>query len=170
MRSRTAVTAVVAAACAVVLGLAGAAQAAPAGPIKKVGPDQTFRALVNGHPGTLAPVAIRMACLGPIQPGQTGHPMPGQSVEVRLGAASAAQAGFTGPNGSSIGVFFGAPPPVAAPGAGLLTLRRYGVAKAIPLSLVLPCSGTGSVFFVPLPMSPPTSRSVAVPVTYVGQP
>jgi hypothetical protein len=168
VRARTALVSVTAGVCAVVLGLAGVAQAAPAQAAKKVGPDQSFRALVNGHPGTAAPVPIRVACLGPVTPGETGHPMPGQSVEVLLGASSAAQAGFTGPNGTSIGVFFGAPPPSAAPGAGLLTLRRYGVAKPIPLSLVLPCSGTGHVFFVPLPMSPPTSRSVAVSVTYVG--
>jgi hypothetical protein len=125
---------------------------------------------VNGHSGSNAPVAIRMACFGPLQPGQTGHPLPGQSVEVLLGGATSAGPGFTGANGSSIGVFFGPPPPSAAPAAGLLTMHRYRVAKPIPQSLVLPCAGSGWVTFVPLPMSPPTSRDVVVPVAYVGQP
>ena len=135
----------------------------------RVGPDQTFRALVNGQSGAAAPVTIAMACFGPLQPGQTGHPMAGQTVQVRLGAATASRAGFTGPNGTSIGVFFGAPPPATATG-GPLSLVRYGVPKPIPTSLVLPCTGTGQVTFVPLPMSPPVSRAAVVPVRFVGQP
>ena len=152
---------------AVTLGLSGVAAAAPH---VRVGPDQTFRALVDGRSGRAAPVAIQMACFGPLQPGQTGHPLPGQHVEVLLGPASAAHGGFTGANGTSIGAFFGAPPPAGAPAAGYIDLTRYGVAKVIPTSLVLPCAGSGQVIFVPLPMSPPTSRDVVVAITYVGQP
>jgi hypothetical protein len=148
------------------LGLSGVATAAPG---TRVGPDQVFRALVNARSGARTPVVIHMACFGPVQPGQTGHPMAGQTVQVRLGAASLAGNGFTGANATSIGVFFGPPPP-ALPGAGLLSLTRYGVARAIPTSLVLPCSGKGQVTFVPLPMSPPTSRIAVVPVRFVGQP
>jgi hypothetical protein len=152
---------------AVSLGLSGVASAQPS---SRVGPDQAFRALVNGHSGYPAPVTINMACFGPSQPGQTGHPTAGQSVTVLLGAATVSQAGFTGPNATSIGVFFGPPPPASRSGAGPVTFTRYGVPKAIPTSLVLPCSGTGRVTFVPLPMSPPTSRAAVVPVRFVGQP
>jgi hypothetical protein len=162
-------TAVVAAAAfgALTLGLSGLASAQASA---RVGPDQAFRALVNGRPGHPAPVALRVACFGPIQPGQTGHPFAGQTVKVLLGATTAAGAGFTGASATSIGVFFGPPPPSASPGTGLLTLARYGVARAIPTSLLLPCAGTGQVTFVPLPMSPPTSRAAVVPVRFVGQP
>ena len=162
-------TSVVAAAVvgAVTLGLSGVAAAAPP---TRVGPDQVFRALVNGHSGYPTAVTIRMACYGPILPGQTGHPMAGQFVKVVRGAATVSHTGFTGPNATSIGVFFGPPPPGALPGAGPVGITRYGVAKVIPTSLVLPCSGTGQVTFVPLPMSPPTSRAGVVPVSYVGQP
>ena len=91
------------------------------------------------------------------------------TVEV-MRAAAGSHAGYTGAVATSIRVFFGPPPPAGTPGTGLLTFSRYGVAKAIPASLLLPCGGSGQVTFVPLPMSPPTSRPAVVPVTYVGQP
>jgi hypothetical protein len=151
---------------AVSLGLSGVASAASS----RVGPDQAFRALVNGRSGHEAPVTIRMACFGPSLPGQLGHPMAGQTVKVLLRVHDGPGAGFTGADATGIGVFFGPPPPTATPGSGLASLSRYGVAKAIPTTLLLPCSGSGQVTFVPLPMSPPTSRPAVVPVTFVGQP
>ena len=158
---------VAAAACALAVGLPTAASAQS---VAKVGPRQSFRALVNGRTGSAAPVVIRMGCAGPVLPGATGHPLAGQSVKVALGAATATDGGFTGSGATSIGVFFGPPPPAAAASTGLLTLDRYGVARPIPTSITLPCSGTGHVTFVPLPMSPPTSRAAVVNVTFVGQP
>jgi hypothetical protein len=140
---------------------------------KKVGPDQYFGALVNGHNGVAAPALIQMACFGPIRPGETGHPMAGQTVEVVLPVSTAGSVGFTGANANSIVAFFGAPPPTATgvgPSASNVTFKHYGVAKKIPTSLVLPCAGTGNVFFVPLPMSPPSSRAATVRVSYLGQP
>jgi hypothetical protein len=136
----------------------------------RVGPDQGFGGMVNGRSGHAAPVTIRMACFGPTTPGQLGHPMTGQSIKVVLRASGRPDAGFTSTNATSIGVFFGPPPPTATPGSGLVSLSRYGVAKAIPTSLLLPCAGSGQVTFVPLPMTPPTSRTAVVPVAYVGQP
>ena len=149
-------------ATAVVVASAAAAQA-------KVGPNQYFRGRVNGQNGLAAPAVIRMACFGPIIPGQTGHPMAGQTVEVVRKTASVAGSGFTGPNATSIVVFFGVLPPTPV-ATGNITFTRYGVAQAIPTSLLLPCAGTGNVNFVPLPMSPPTSRAAAVRVNYIGQP
>ena len=160
-------TAAAATAGAVVLCLSGVAAAESTSP--RVGPDQVFRALVNGRTGSPSPVTIAMACYGPLQPGQTGHPVAGQSVKILLGGGNVATAGFTGATAVSVGVFFGPPPPSAAVPA-LLSLTRYGVARAISTSLRLPCAGGGQVTFVPLPMSPPTSRAVVVPVSYVGQP
>lgn len=57
--------------------------ALPAGAANTVGPDQFFTGVVNGVPGnTIVPITIRMACFGPIRPGQTGHPMAGQTLAV----------------------------------------------------------------------------------------
>jgi len=152
-----------------VASAASAAAAAGSAKGSVVGPDQVFRAQVNARTGFPAPVTIQMACYGPLRLGQTGHPLPGQNVRVLLGGGNVAQAGFTGPHAVSIGVFFGPPPPSAS-ALTVLTVTRYGVPRAIATSLVLPCSGTGQVTFVPLPMSPPVSTDVVVPVRFVGQP
>ena len=50
-----------------------------------------------------------------------------------------------------------------------IPLRRFGRAEAIPVSLSLPCSGSGDVVFSPEPSSP-TAHSATVAVSYVGQP
>ena len=120
-----------------------------------------------------APAAIRMACFGPVRPGQRGHPMAGQTVEVFRPEAIAGHFGNTGSRATSIVAFFGPPPPApapATPAASTVTFKTYGVVKKIPISLLLPCGGTGVVSFVPLPKSPPTSRDATVRVSYVGQP
>ena len=147
----------------------GAGAAVP--PQGKVRPNQYFSASVNGQLGIGAPAAIQMACFGPLRPGQTGHPMAGQTVEVFRPEVIVAHQGFTGPNAHSISVFLSGPPPAPASAAGNVTLTRYAVPKKIPTSLVLPCSGTGNVTFAPFPTTPigPASDAV-VPVTYVGQP
>ncbi len=51
-------------------------------PQGKIGPNQYFAASVNGETGIISPAVIKMACFGPIRPGQMGHPMAGQTVEV----------------------------------------------------------------------------------------
>ena len=137
-----------------------------------IGPNQYFGALVNGRNGVATPAPIQMACFGPLLPGHTGHPLAGQTIEVVRPVSTAGNLGFTDANGTSVVAFFGAlpPTPAAATGGGTVTFKRYGVAKKIPKSLVLPCSGSGTVNFVPLPMSPPDSRIATVAVTYVSQP
>lgn len=138
----------------------------------RVGPHQAFTASVNGSTGEQGRAAIAMACFGPIQPGETGHPMPGQTVGVKLVPApssSSTALGYTGDRGTSIGAFFGAPPPNGDwQGASYVRFTSYHT-MAIPTSLVLPCSGTGQVTFVALPLDP-SERSIAVPVSFVGQP
>ena len=143
-------------------------------PQGKVGPNQEFAASVNGQLGIGAPAAIRMACVGPILQGQTGHPLPGQTVKVFRPEVIVTNNGFTGPSAHEITAFFNAPPPSPAavpPSLGNVTFHRYAVPQAIPTSLVLPCGGKGNVYFVPLPKSPlGPARDAVVPVTYVGQP
>jgi len=151
-----------------VVGAAAANAQAPGG--VRIRPNQIFGALVNGKNGLSSPVAIQMACFGPEKPGQTGHPLAGQTVTVFLPVDVAGGFGNTGANGHEIGAFFNAPPPGAGAAAGgPIFFHRYGT-KKVPTSEVLPCSGTGHVFFVPLPMSPGTEQIVVIPVVYVGQP
>ncbi len=130
----------------------------------KVGPHQYFDGSVNGSTGVTSPAVIKVICPGPV--GTTGHPLAGQVVEVNLAVAVLADSGYTGNNATSIGVFFGAPPPAAGPGQ--VNFTRYGVRKAIPTSLNLPCGGSGVVTFVPFPQSPPTSHAATVPVLFAN--
>jgi len=140
-------------------------------PQGKIGPNQYFSASVNGQLGIGAPATIRMACFGPSRPGQTGHPIAGQTVEVFRPEVLVTHEGFTGPNASSISAFFNAPPPSPATAAGNVSFTRYAVLKKIPTSLVLPCFGRGNVYFVPFPRTPlGPAMDAVVPVAYVGQP
>jgi hypothetical protein len=110
---------------------------------------------------------IRVVCKGPIGTNSTGHPRPGQTVAVSEAQVIARPDGNTGAHGHEIGVFFNAPPPSASGASGSLIFYRYGT-KRLPTSETLPCSGSGNVFFVPLPMSPGTQKDDVVPVRYVS--
>jgi hypothetical protein len=153
--------------------LAWAAVALPAGAVSSVGSGQYFTGVINGRDGnTTVPITIAMACVGPILPGQTGHPMGRQTLAVhQLFPPTSGSLGYTGRD-SEIGVFFNAPPPASAGGRGATgtpVFTRYDSPKSLPTSVVLPCAGTGTVWFTPIPVVPP-SRSASVPVRYVGQP
>lgn len=138
------------------------AQGPGSGPIR---PHQPFVGLINNSDGIEEPVGINMACFGPVRPGQRGHPMADQSVGVGQPEATAGTFGNTGSKGTSIIAFFGTPPTTTT---GSVTFHRYGTVK-LPTSLLLPCSGSGTVTFVALPKSP-SERSFNVPVTFDGQP
>ena len=137
-----------------------------------VGPKQYFTGVINGKDGNTAiPIVIRMACVGPIKPGETGHPMRGQTIAVHqeFPPSPAGSLGYTG-NDSQIGAFFNAPPPAGVrPAAGTPVFTQYDKTQRLPTSITLPCSGTGTAYFVPIPVVPP-SRAATVPVRYVGQP
>jgi hypothetical protein len=152
------------------VALATSASTAGASSVR-VDPRDYFIATVNGSTGEIRPVTIFMACAGPISPGETGHPLAGQTVGVKrvLPPSSGTSAlGYTGTSGTSIGAFFGAPPPTAPASSSYVSFDVYR-AKPIPVTTVLPCSGTGQVTFVPLPLLPP-AQTIAVPVRFVGQP
>lgn len=127
----------------------------------QIGPNQVFVGNVNGRRGH-APVF--MACYGPIRPGQTGHPLPNQYVEVRQ-APSPVPSGFTGSSANHIFAYFVVPTPIPQG----VNLTAYDVRVAIPTRFVLPCAGQGTVNFAPMPTSP-TARSAYVSVSFVGQP
>jgi hypothetical protein len=145
--------------------LAGPAQASA------IGPKQYFTGVINGIDGnTTTPITIKMACAGSSHPGETGHPRAGQTLAVHqlFPPASGGSIGNTG-NDAQIEVFFHAPPPTAArPSASTPAFTRYDRPRPLPTSLILPCAGTGIVWFTPIPVVPP-SRTATVPVRYVSQ-
>jgi hypothetical protein len=137
---------------------------ATAGP-PPVRPHQHFIGRINGRTGRPHRVVIKMACFGAVRPGETGHPMGGQTVAVQMVDGGRAT-GYTG-TGTTIGAFFGAPPP-SADSASYVAFHVYR-SKKIPTSLSLPCSGSGTVTFVALPLNF-HEHSFGVPVSFVGQP
>lgn len=155
------------------IGLAILACAAVALPARAgtVGPRQHFIGVINGHDGnTTKPITIKVACSGP---SRTGHPLGGQTLAVHQVFPPAAVAGSVGRTGrdSRIGVFFNAPPPDAAgtrPAAQTPVFTRYDKPRPLPTSLTLPCQGTATVWFTPIPVVPP-SQSATAPVRYVGE-
>jgi hypothetical protein len=139
----------------------------------KVGPDQFFTGVVNGTDGnTSTPITIEMACFGPVMPGQTGHPLGGQTLAVHqlFPPSSTGSLGKTG-NDSEIGAFFAAPPAAARARKAQTspTFTHYDKPKPLSTKLTLPCSGTGTMYFSPLPVVPP-SQAATVPVQFAGQP
>jgi hypothetical protein len=139
--------ALIAALAVVAVSSAGAAGAGAAA----VRPNQHFVGIVNGN-HTAAFVYV--VCPGPAV-GQTGHPAGGQYVAaIRVANGS----GSTG-GGSSLTVRFADDPSAA------VSLTAYGVARTIPQQLSLPCSGTGTVTFTPVPTST-TAVADSVTVTY----
>lgn len=153
------------AACLAVAASAATPARADAAIPNKIAPHQYFDGLVNGTIGVGTPATIKVVCPGP--EAQTGHPVAGQTVEVTEPKVILSTSGYTGNDARSIVAFFGPPPPVTG-SSGQVKFTKYGVAKSIPTSLNLPCGGSGQVTFVPLPQSPPTSRSATVAVQYVN--
>ena len=161
---------------ALVAVAAPAGGAAPAGAASKIGPQQFFTGVVNGTAGnTVSPIPIEVGCFGPVTPGETGHPLGGQTLSVHqlFPPVATSSLGRTGDD-STIDVFFGAPPPATARASAKATsktvsFRRYDKVRDIPTTLTLPCGGTGTVWFVPIPVVPP-SQAQAVPVQFESQP
>jgi hypothetical protein len=130
-----------------------------------VGHRQAFVGRLNG---SFDGATIDMACFGPVTPGQMGHPMAGQVLQV-LSPLPPIVVGpiHPGKTGSSAATI------VArlqdAPHTVLARSTNYFQTKEIPTSVELPCAGTGVVRFVPRPRSA-TSRAAWVTVSFVGQP
>jgi hypothetical protein len=127
-----------------------------------IGPNTFFVGEVNN---TAGPAVIQMACFGPVTPGETGHPLAGQTVKALPASTPVANtAGYTGSAADEILVSFN-----LASATTPIVLHYWAVSAAIPTTLVLPCGGTGTVTFTPYPGST-TSRPATVTVSFVGQP
>jgi hypothetical protein len=147
-------------AVAAALGAMCAGYAGAQSPIK---PNQRFAGLVNDSRGT---AVIRMACFGPIMPGQTGHPFAGQTVAVTR--SHKAGAGFTGQAVSIKARLYTSSSTTRSP-IRLALFYRYDQPAPISTELSFPCAGTGSVEFKPI-NGGPDARSAVVTVYFEGQP
>jgi hypothetical protein len=159
---RRGLTAALACGSTVALSMAvgGAAMATPVRQVHDpvpIGENQYFSGYVNDAPP--GPVLIVVACA----PGATtGHPLAKQAVEVEpVAASSAADVGFTGSKGDKIKAALSPTPAVTI----IASFTSYYVKKYIPTKISVPCSGTGTLEFVPSPTSK-TAKTAKLTVTF----
>jgi hypothetical protein len=124
-----------------------------------IGANQYFSGYINNAPP--GEVIIAVACT----PGaKTGHPLAKQPVEVKpVAASTAADVGFTGSKGDKISASLA--PTTAA--TLIASFTSYYVTKDIPTSITVPCSGTGTVDFVPSPTSK-TAKTAKLTVSFAN--
>lgn len=124
-----------------------------------IGINEYFTGLVNAHPPGTASIDVSCAAGA-----STGHPVAGQPVEVEpASSAGVTDTGYTGSAGTSIKA-------TLSPGtttAVIASFTSYYVKVNIPTTIIVPCSGSGTVTFAPSPTSS-TARSATLPVTFVS--
>jgi hypothetical protein len=102
--------------------------------------------------------------------GATGHPLPGQALEVNLIVPStSATAGFTGTLANSIDasvIWSLAEPPITVD-EPIGTFTAYSTPLAVSTDLTVPCSGTGVLSFAPDPTSK-SAVNATVNITFVS--
>lgn len=163
MLGRTASRIAIAAASAVI---AGGAMAIPAaaqtGP---VGPHQYFYGQVFGiASSTSQQDVIEVECAGPAM---TGHPAPGQFVEVQeVFPPSATTLGYTGNFGAEINADLIWSQGTITVVTHIATFLSYGVSMQIPTSITVPCSGSGVMSFAPSPDPDNSGVASSVDVTF----
>ena len=132
-----------------------------------IGPDQAFVGEVNGQ---FRSATIQMGCFGPVWPGELGHPMAGQTLDLLsppppISFGPPVRVGRTGATATSIVARIDQGDTVYAS----VPFTQYFSPQPIPTTALLPCSGDGVVKFAPRPRSG-DARSGAVRVSFVGQP
>jgi hypothetical protein len=148
----------IAAALGLPLAATASAAARPQDPVP-IGPNEHFRGFINNHPPGKA--VIKVICPGPAN---TGHPAGNQTIEVKTAQpTSTFDTGFTGSAGKKITAAL----LPAATTTVLASFTSFFVPKKIPVSITVPCSGTGTVVFAPSPPSS-TAKSAKLPVTFVN--
>ena len=129
-----------------------------------IGPNQSFVGLVNNHSTN---ATIEMACFGPSRPGEYGHPLAGQTLEVKLvgPVTSAVPLAFTGTAREIQATY-----PISNTLEILLAdFSSYYVQVPLSTSLTLPCTGTAVIPFTPVEGGP-RARPWKTKVTFVPQP
>jgi hypothetical protein len=147
--------------------LGGAGTAAAVTDPGPIGPNQRFSGIVNGK---TANAPILNDCVGPIVPGQTGHPQSGQYVlATTLPATTTGDVGYTGSAANSVTAVLQGGSMVGPAATVIGTLKWYEVKVPIPTALTVPCAGAGEVDFIPTPTSS-TAHTAVVTVSFIGQP
>ncbi|WP_194919843.1 hypothetical protein [Catenulispora rubra] len=123
-------------------------------------PNTFFVGLVNGK---TADAVVTVVCPGPVSSTSVGHPIAGQTAEVRSILPPVTPVGYTGSQGREILAGFTSP---SAANQSIVFSAYYAPA-AIPTTWLVPCGGSGVMTFVPEPTSP-TARSYTVTVTFVN--
>jgi len=164
MFGRTASRIAIASASALIAGgalaIPATAQASP------VGPKQYFNGQVFGISSSTVQNVIEVVCAGPAN---TGHPAPGQFVEVQqvfppLGTTL----GYTGNFGAEINADLIFSRGTVTVVEHVATFISYGVSLPIPTSLTVPCSGGGVMSFTPSPNPDNSGTPSNVNVTFQG--
>jgi len=155
----------VALAAAVALGAAVvpavAATSANAQDPLPITPNAYFVGLVNGK---AADAVVTVVCPGPIGPTSVGHPVSGQTAEVRnVLPPSTTPLGYTGSAARQIDAGFS---PASSVAQTIVFSAFYAPAK-IPTTWYVPCGGSATMTFTPVPSSP-TAVSYSVKVTFLN--
>lgn len=128
-----------------------------------VGPNQYFVGQVFG---STAQSVILVEC-GPVQ--ATGHPAPGQTVDVlQLLPPVATTAGYTGDLAVEIDAALVFPASSANAPVPIATFTQYSLKLPIPTSILVPCGGTGVMNFSPYPLDSGRPSNVQVTFTSVA--
>ena len=129
-----------------------------------IGPNQAFAGVVNNSSSN---ATIEMACFGPSQPGEYGHPLAGQTLEVKLAGplTSAVPLAFTG-TADEIEATYEISNTLEIL---LAEFSSYYVQAPLSTSLSFPCSGTAVIDFDPVEGGP-RARPWKTRVTFVPQP
>lgn len=147
---------------AVALPTAASAAVSPVQDPIPIGPKQFFTGLVLGK---TAHSVIEVACAGAAS---TGHPVSGQSVEVKEVLPPVTPAlGYTGARGRSIKADLIWSKGTVTVVTAIATFTSYYVKLPIPTKITVPCGGSGVMSFTPAPGSK-TARSTSVDVTFVS--
>ena len=124
--------------------------------------------------GASTHATLRVACFGPVHPGQTGHLMAYQRVGVFIPEVmKQPNFGQTGSPAFAIGVSIVAGGHTVGPVTWFrrlaLTRPVRSASRPLPSGVPVPCSGHGTVVFTPVPRTA-NAKPATVDVTFVGQP
>lgn len=164
MFSKTASRVAIASASALIVsGALAIPAAAQTGP---VGPKQYFYGQVFGISSSTMQDVIEVVCAGAAN---TGHPAPGQFVEVQqVFPPVATTVGYTGNFGAEIDANLIWSRGTITVVTAIAKFVSYGVSMPIPTSITVPCGGSGVMSFAPSPNPDNSGKPSNVNVTFEG--
>jgi hypothetical protein len=144
------------------------ALASPAGAVA-VGPGQYFTGEVFGPTSASSQTTeIDVDCTS-TGAAATGHPVPGQTVEVNLLVPPVTTtAGYTGSEAVEIDSSLIYTQGTLSVDLPIATFTQYSVKEPIPTSITVPCTGAGVVSFSPYPLDSGTPSNVNITFVSTG--